>query len=114
MLSCQTSCKILIYGADAALLSTRQMVLEKVGFSVDTASGQDEFHLQLRRREVPYSLIVVCHTVPYEEQQSVKRTADMSGVPVYRLTPLVPPTDFVRQAQLLTQINCPLKIGDFG
>jgi DNA-binding response OmpR family regulator len=105
ILSSATGNKILIYGADAALLKTRQMVLEKVGFSVDIANSQNDFRLRLQRRDVPYSLIVLCHTIPYEEQHSVQHAAGMSGAPVYQLTPLVPPTDFVRQAQFLTQIN---------
>jgi hypothetical protein len=97
----RTTRQILLYGNNAALLNTRRMVLEQAGFPVDIVSTHDDFRLHLQRNEISYSLVIVCHTVPKETQQSLQ--TEISSAPLYQLTPLVAPTDFVRQVHLLMQ-----------
>lgn len=81
------------------------MLLEQAGFLVKVAIGQDGVRSLLGQAEVPYSLIVVCYTVPEAEKQWVRTAADASGAPIHQLTPLVLPAELLRQTEALVRIQ---------
>lgn len=74
-------CILLHFGHDGLLSEARAQVLEQAGYEVVVAySGPDAFRV-LRNRSV--ALVLVCHSVPPEEAQSVLAE-------VKRLRPRVP------------------------
>ena len=61
---------VLIYGRDIKLLDTRSRVLQRAGFEVHVT--QDLSSTKLFLGERASDLLIVCHTLPQDEQESAK------------------------------------------
>lgn len=97
MLSSQPdSRRILTYGQDETLLHTRLLLLEQVGYTVDTASSPGAFQSHLGGTKTPYSLLILCHTIAISEQEKISSRLS-SETAVYRLKAPVAPSVFLKQ-----------------
>jgi DNA-binding response OmpR family regulator len=97
-----SACRVITYGHDEVLLSTRKAVLERAGFKSDTAQSSEALLECITSRERQYNIMVVCHTVPADEQQIIVEAAKGSDVQVYVLTGLVEPQQFIEHIQELS------------
>ena len=69
--------RLLLYGRDAALLGTRRMVLEKVGFQVWTATLLSEVRNTLATEQI--DLIILGHTLSIEQSEEALAAAQPYG-----------------------------------
>lgn len=88
--------RILTYGLDEALLDTRRLLLERAGYTVDTASTRRSFQSHMADPKTTYSLLVLCHTIDVPEQEEISSKLS-SQTAVYRLKEPVPPAVFLKQ-----------------
>ena len=86
--------KILVYGLDADLQMTREMLLTEAGYAVDRANDWAECRAHINRDE--YRLIILCHTVCDEEREECETLAFSKKMQLYVLTSLISPQDFLR------------------
>ncbi len=91
--------RILLYGHDEILLTTRRLLLESAGFIVDTAISAAEFESLIAEAELPYDLFILGHTIPELEQNAIIASAVNSNTIVYPLSGPVWPRD------LLTKVS---------
>ena len=61
--------RILSVSYDAALLRTRQMVLESRGYEVVSAEGFSE--AMEKCKEGKYDLIIIGHSIPHKDKQTI-------------------------------------------
>jgi DNA-binding response OmpR family regulator len=90
-----TNRRVLIYGLDPILLDTRRLILQHAGLSVEIAHGPEEFGQMTASR--PYDLLVLCHTVPDEQRETISSTS--SSQPVFEIPMLLAPEPFVQAVQ---------------
>ena len=86
---------ILIYGLDPLLSDTRRRILERVGFQVEVADHREDFEVSNSR--FSYDLIVICHTVPGDEQRQIASMQSTLRPQVFQMTVLLPPDTFIEQ-----------------
>jgi DNA-binding response OmpR family regulator len=98
-----SACRVITYGHDEVLLSTRRAILETAGFKSDTARSAEALLECLTSGEWQYNIMVVCHTVPADEQQIIVEAAKGSDVQVYVLTGFVQPQHFIEHIQELSK-----------
>jgi hypothetical protein len=67
--------KILMYGLDADLQKTREMLLKQAGYAIETANDWPAFTSHLGHGKSEYRLAVLCHTIPKDERQECERLA---------------------------------------
>jgi hypothetical protein len=96
-------CRILMYGGDAVLVSTRQALLERVGFCADAALAPGDTAESIGSEIQDFDLVIICHTIPSEYQQTILDAATKSGVKVYPLTAIVLPDEFLAQVAELAR-----------
>ena len=74
--------RILSIGTDSDLLCTRNMVLQKAGYTVASATDLS-FAVELLRR-VWFDLVILCHAIPREKRetavQNIKRVQPSASV----------------------------------
>lgn len=83
LISKPNPCRILTYGRDAVLISTRQALLEKVGLRPDAALAPGDTAESIASEIRNFDLVIICHTIPPEDQQTILDAARKSGVKVY-------------------------------
>ena len=64
---------LLVYGTDRRLLDTRRMVLASVGHEVSVVS--DPLSLEASLSESPFNLLILCHSLPSDEDRRVAAMA---------------------------------------
>ena len=64
--------RILSIGTDSDLLCTRNMVLQKAGYTVAAATDLT-FAIELLRR-VWFDLVILCHAIPREKREGAVKT----------------------------------------
>ncbi len=64
--------RILSIGTDSDLLCTRNMVLQKAGYTVAAATDL-RFALELLRR-VWFDMVILCHAIPREKREQAVET----------------------------------------
>jgi hypothetical protein len=84
---------LVAYGKDCGLLDTRRLILKLGRLHLDTVTKMANLTSYLESG-LPYCLIILCHTVPDSERQSVYSLARKMNLPVYQLRPLTRPEDF--------------------
>jgi DNA-binding NtrC family response regulator len=62
-------CHIISFGYDTALMSSRTLLLQHAGFTVEEAYSPAQV-LRLVRNDV-VDMVVICHTVPLKEQEQL-------------------------------------------
>jgi DNA-binding response OmpR family regulator len=65
--------KLLIYGNDSMLLTTRCIILEKAGYDVVTTSTFAEAMLLLMNQ--PFNLLILCQSLTQEERRGMLESA---------------------------------------
>ena len=65
--------KVLIYGRDARLLETRQLILQGAGFAVTATESMDEAK-QTLDTQVP-TVLILCQTLLPDESKAILETA---------------------------------------
>ena len=91
----QSPTRILTYGYDAVLLDTRRLLLAQAGYDSESVANPHEFEAALAALKPAYGLLILCHTVPEEEQTTISASVEQTDVPLYRVPALVPPTEFL-------------------
>jgi hypothetical protein len=99
-------CRILTYGRDEVLLRTRQALLETVGFDSDIAKSPQEILDCISTSDRNYHILILCHTVSSEEQQTIIEAAKETPLKVYGLTTLTLPLEFLNHVQELAHDAC--------
>ena len=95
--------RVLLYGLDADLQKTRQLLLVQAGYEADTAEDWPAFRSHLEHRKSECLLVVLCHTLPKDEREACERMTRDPKIGVYALSAAIAPQDFVRQlAERLT------------
>jgi DNA-binding response OmpR family regulator len=87
--------RILIYGLDADLQMTREMLLTEAGYATDSAENWSECRARLDRDD--YRLVILCHTVPTEQREECEALAFNKKMWVYALPGPIAPHDLLRQ-----------------
>ncbi len=97
-----SSIRILVYGLDADLQTTRAMLLRETGYSVDSADDWVGFNAHLDRDD--YSLVILCHTVSQEERKECEILARNKKIPLHALVSAIAPQEFIGQiAELVSR-----------
>ena len=96
-------CRVITYGKDETLLSTRKAVLETAGLKCDTAHTAEDFLDCITSAPRGYDIFILCHTVPPQEQELIVEAANGSSVEVYVMTTLVQPEEFIERVRILAQ-----------
>ena len=65
--------KLLIYGNDSMLLTTRRIILEKEGYDVIVTSAFSEAMLLLMNQ--PFNLLLLCQSLTQEERRGMLESA---------------------------------------
>ncbi|HEX3967785.1 MAG TPA: hypothetical protein VHW70_07460 [Edaphobacter sp.] len=65
--------KLLIYGNDSMLLTTRRIILEKAGYEVVTVAAFSEAMMLLVSR--PFDLLILCQSLTQEERRGMLESA---------------------------------------
>ncbi len=63
---------ILSVGSDCALLNTREMVLQKAGYTVCSLSDRS---IAAEMQALPFDLVLLCHSVPLDRAEEISRFA---------------------------------------
>jgi hypothetical protein len=77
--------RILIYGQDSPLLETRRLLLASAGFRVNTVSNLRQLRDAVSQAQPPYELLILCHTVPLDQRETISSIALDAGAGVYQL-----------------------------
>ena len=89
--------RILMYGLDSDLQTTREMLLKQAGYTTDTVDDWLAFTSHLGHGKGEYRLAVLCHTVPKDQRQECQRLARDQKIRVFALSTAVAPDDFIQQ-----------------
>jgi hypothetical protein len=100
-------CRILTYGRDEVLLRTRRAVLQTAGFQSDIAQSPREILDYISTSDRNYHILILCHSVPADEQRLIGEAAKDTGIRVYGLTTLTPPVEFLSHVQQLAHACSP-------
>jgi hypothetical protein len=100
-------CRILTYGRDEVLLRTRRAVLQTAGFQSDIAQSPREILDCISTSDRNYHILILCHSVPADEQRLIGEAAKDTGIRVYGLTTLTPPVEFLSHVQQLAHACSP-------
>jgi hypothetical protein len=92
---------VLMYGHNDALQHSRQMILEKAGFVVRLARNHEDFVSRCGDAGSPSDLILICYTVPEEQEQIIRGLADRLCLPIYFVLPFTFPADLIRNVSQL-------------
>jgi hypothetical protein len=112
-----STCRVLTYGQDEALLKTRQSLLKTVGIQTDLSLNADEFLHCVISSKRNYDLFILCHSVPPIEQKAIVEAANGSDVEIYVLHESVLPDHFLshvvrtllqRQASIIERLPSPI------
>ena len=76
-------CRILFYGHDGTLLYLRRLALERDGWIVDVATSPAGFNRYIETRLSRCGLILLCHTIPRAEKQSIRSAAKAWRIQVH-------------------------------
>src|ERR1700712_3956459 len=92
----QTRGRSLTYGLEESLLQTRGMLLQSDGYASDIVSNFEDLHARIAS-ERKYDIVVLCHTVSEADHSALREElqARSNAVPVYRLTALALPREFL-------------------
>ena len=89
-----------MYGLDADLQVTREMLLRHAGYAVDIAEDQPCYRKYLNKHK--YRLVLLCHSVPQEERDDCEKFARSRKITVLALYIAIAPQDLMRQVEELT------------
>jgi hypothetical protein len=99
--SSSESVNILTYGYDAVLLDTRSLLLDQAGYHAESVATPEEFEAAIAARGSDFDLLILCHTVPEQEQEVISASVERSKTALYRVPALVPPSDFLAHVSAL-------------
>lgn len=85
--------RILLFGKDADLLSTRASVLQSVGMIADIALNIDGF----THAGSLYDAVVCCYTATDAECKEIIAITTRNRTPLLKMQPLVEPSKLIRQ-----------------
>ncbi|HEY1806288.1 MAG TPA: hypothetical protein VGG45_17580 [Terracidiphilus sp.] len=92
--------RVLLFGNDAELLSTRARVLQSAGVIAEIALQVDDFADAASR----YDGVVCCYTATEEECKEIIAIAARNQTPLLKVEPLLQPPELIRQVNnLLSQ-----------
>lgn len=87
--------RILIYGLDADLQKTREMLLTQAGYGVDSAEDWPTYMAYMDSYE--YRLAILCHTIPKEEREECEALALGKKIQVFILNAAIAPQELMQQ-----------------
>ena len=96
--------RILTYGHDDVLLQTRVAILNKAGLSSDQSSSCEQVMKSFINPQRHYDLVILCHSVPAKEKESIVAEAERLNIKIYALREPVRPEHFTSQVRELAAV----------
>ena len=94
--------RMLMVGRDVWLMELRRRILERAGYTGDIVSTAEEARRRIELRR-GYWLLVVCHTVPLEAKEELRRISQATGVALYELPKLLAPEKMLRAVERMRE-----------
>ena len=89
--------RLLLYGYDQILLETRCSVLRIAGFDICTLIEPGAFKSALDAVGEPYDLLVICHSVPVNERDTIRSLAAQFRMPIFQIEAHIQPEKLVAE-----------------
>ena len=87
--------RILLFGLDADLQMTREMLLIQAGYAIDSVDNWSDCRTRLDAAD--YRLVILCHTVSKEDREQCRALECHKEIQIYALRGPIAPQDFLRQ-----------------
>ena len=77
------------------------MVLEKGGFECNATCSAEEVVECITASERAYDIFILCHSIPFHEQELILKASEGCHVKLYVLTHLTDPFEFIERVREL-------------